>query len=626
MRRAWTLIAAAALVLPMTNAVAVPQDPAAETAAQSPFTFQEVMIPMRDGAKLQTVILTPKGRTDKLPILLQRTPYGVPSKAPPASAAARFGPLLKDGYVFVFQSMRGRFKSDGTFTFSMALGKNNPAGVDEATDAYDTIDWLVKHVPHNNGKVGMWGISYPGFAAAVSLAHPHPALKAVSPQADWVDYWMNDDLHRYGAMRLSYATDWLYMLQHRKDDDATFQYDDVDTYNWFLREGNAANIDRDYFKGSIPMFTAMIEHPNYDSYWQSQRWTDTLTKTTVPTLMVAGFWDQEDPWGPWQTYDKQEENDPDHLNVIVAGPWNHGGWAGKGDMMGTIPIGQETGTEFQDDIQAPFFRYWLHGEGPRPDFAAKMFEAGSNTWQTYAKWPPAGATATNLYLRADGSLSFEAPAAGEGCRDYISDPANPVPFRPRPISPTYPIPDWRLWEFGDQRFVDHRPDVLSYQSAPLTHDLRIVGKVAATLFAATTGTDSDMVVKLIDVYPQDDQPKPADDTPLGDYAKTLDGYELPVAMEIRRGRFLQSNETPHALTPGKVTQWTVPLRDRDYVFKKGHRIMVQVQSSWFPMIDRNPQTFVPNIAKAPPEAYVKATQTVCSRPQEASRISLPVMP
>ncbi|GAA4767452.1 CocE/NonD family hydrolase [Stakelama sediminis] len=611
-------MALAGAAVPVTvaapQATTVPVPP-----AKAPFTFQEVMVPMRDGAKLQTVILRPTGKTGPLPILLQRTPYGVPQSAP-SQVPDSYKALMKDGYIFVYQSMRGRFKSDGSFTFSTAVHPDDPKAVDEATDAYDTIDWLVKNVADNNGKVGMWGVSYPGFAAAVALADPHPALKAVSPQAAWVDYWMNDDLHRYGAMRLSYATDWLYMLQHDKAQDSTFEYDQYDTYDWFLRQTPVAKIDQDYFKGSIPMFTAMLDHSNDDAFWKKQDWLGALKKTTVPTLNVAGFWDQEDPWGSWQIYYKQEQNDPDHLNQIVAGPWNHGGWHGRGDTMGRIPIGTDSGIQFQQQIEAPFFAYWLHGKGKRPDFEARMFESGSFVWKSYKHWPPRGAVEKSLYLHVDGTVSFDRPDAGEACRSYISDPDNPVPFRPRPISPTYPIPDWRLWEFGDQRFVGGRPDVLSYKSAPLEHDLTVTGELAATLMASTSGTDSDFVVKLIDVYP-DNYEQLREKPELGDYGRSLNGYQLPVAMEVRRGRFLESAEVPHALTPNKVIAWNVPLRSHDHVFKKGHRIMVQVQSSWFPVIDRNPQKFVPNIYRARPEDFVTARQRVCA----GSKITLPVM-
>jgi hypothetical protein len=600
------------------------QQPAPATAAQPgpAFTFEEVMVPMRDGARLQTVIMRPTDKAGPLPILLQRTPYGVPAAAPTVQQT-QGSALVKDGYIMVFQSMRGRFKSDGNFTLSTAVHPHDPKATDEATDAYDTIDWLVKNVKPNNGRVGMWGVSYPGFAAGVALVHPHPALKATSPQAAWFDYWQSDDLHRNGALRLTYATDWLSSLQLDKTQNKDFLYDVPDTYDFFLREGNAAAIDRDFFHGQVPMYTALLDHPNHDAFYISQRWTEALGRTTVPTLNVAGFWDQEDPWGSWRIYEREAANDPDHLAIMVAGPWNHGGWQGKGDHAanGAIPIGTDSGDEFRDQIQAPFFRYWLHGLGRKPQAGAHMFQSGSYQWKSYAAWPPAGATPTNLYLHADGSLSFTAPATGEACRTYTSDPANPVPFRPRPMSGTYLSPDWRSWEADDQRFVDHRPDMLSWVSTPLDHDMTVTGKLAATLMASTSGTDSDFVVKLIDVLPYDTDRSDPQAGKRGDYARTLNGYELPIAMEVRRGRFLVSDTAPQPLVPGKVIAWDVPLRDHDHVFKAGHRIMVQVQSSWFPMIDRNPQSFVPNIARAPASAYVQAEQRVCA----GSRITLPVM-
>ncbi len=616
------LLAAAAmpatLVARPQTAPAPPPAPAAAAKAEAPFIFEKVMVPMRDGAKMETVILRPRDQKGPLPILFQRTPYGVPQGAPPVVPGNWKG-LVADGYIFVFQSMRGRFGSDGVFTLSTAVHAKGEKGVDEATDAYDATEWLVKNVKPNNGRVGMWGVSYPGFAAAVALAKPHPALKAVSPQAAWIDYWQNDDLHRNGALRLSYVADWVSSLQLTKGDGASFDYGGVDTYDYFLKLGSAANLDK-IWQGKVPMATALFDHPNRDSFYTDQNWQKSLGKTVVPTLNVAGFWDQEDPWGSWQIYAKQEENDPDHLSVMVAGPWAHGSWQGKADMVGNIPLGRDTGVEFRDEIQTPFFRYWLHGIGSKPDYEARMLQSGSNLWKNYESWPPKGAVATSLYLHTDGSLSFDKPAAGEACRSYISDPANPVPFRERPISATYPRPEWRWWEAADQRFVDHRPDVLSYVSAPLDADLTVTGKIAAELMASTSGTDSDFVVKLIDVLP-DDYAKLNASAPLGAYPRQLNGYQWPIAMEVRRGKFLTSDIDPKPLVPGQVTKWDVPLRDHDHVFQKGHRIMVQIQSSWFPVIDRNPQSFVPNISRAKPEDYVKAEQRVCA----GSAVVLPVV-
>jgi putative CocE/NonD family hydrolase len=349
---------------------------------------------------------------------------------------------------------------------------------------------------------------------------------------------------------------------------------------------------------------------------------------------VAGFWDQEDPWGPWQIFRHAEESDPEHTNFIVAGPWFHGQWqTDKAESIGIIPFGgHETAREFREKFEAPFFRYYLHGKGAKPAWQASTFQSGSNTWHNYANWPPKEAKPTKLYLHANGTLSFTAPVESKSAKDYreyVSDPANLVPYRQRPISPTYPAGDWTTWEVADQRFVDGRPDVLSFTSAPLDHDLIVTGPLAAHLFASTSGTDSDFVVKLIDVYPEnaqknnwgaDEGPKP------GQYAKSLDGYELPIAMEVRRGRYLESYEKSHPLTANKPMEWNIPLRDHDHVFLKGHRIMVQVQSTWFPVIDRNPQKFVPSIYQATAADFVPATQRIYCSPALPSFVELPVMP
>ncbi len=600
------------------------------------FTYQEVMIPVRDGVHLQTVILAPidqKGdQKGPLPILFRRTPYGVPEKAPtemPPSTKE----LAKDGYIFVIQNLRGRFKSEGVFKLSSQVDLNDPKDTNETTDAYDSIDWLVKNVPNNNGKVGMMGVSYDGLTTALTLLHPHPALKAISEQASPVDQWMNDDDHRYGALRESYDFEYAVMEQSDKNKNTHFEFETYDTFEWYLSLGPLSNINSKYLHGSIPYWNSTIDHPNYDDFWKKEAWVSQLHASTVPNLNVAGFWDQEDPWGPWQIFRHAAENNPNHDDFIVAGPWYHGEWrTPKADSIGLIPFGgHETAREFRENLEAPFFRYYLHGEGEKPAWQASTFQSGSNTWHTYAEWPPKESKNTNLYLHTDGTLSFDAPPAkaSKPYREYVSDPANPVPYRQRPISPTYPAGDWRTWEVADQRFVDNRPDVLTFVSAPLDRDLTITGPLAADLFASTSGTDSDFIVKLIDVYPQnaqkndwkeDDGPKP------GQYAQSLNGYELPIAMEVRRGRYLESFETPHPLTPNKPIEWHVPLRDHDHVFLKGHRIMVQIQSTWFPVIDRNPQKFVPSIYKAGASDYVSATQRIYCSHDLPSHLVLPLMP
>jgi uncharacterized protein len=595
------------------------------------FTFQEVMIPVRDGVHLQTVIMAPANQTGALPILFRRTPYGVP-----AAAYTQMPPNLKelarDGYIFVIQNLRGRFKSEGVFGLSSQVNLADPKSTNETTDAYDSIDWLVKHVPNNNGKVGIFGVSYDGLTAAQTLLHPHPALKAVSEQASPVSQWMNDDDHRYGALRESYAFEYAVYEQADKNKNTHFDFDIYDGYSWYLALGPLSNINAKYLHGSIPNWNDIVKHPDYDEFWKKEAWVDQLHSSTVPNLNVAGFFDQEDPWGPWQIFRHAAEHDPDNTNFMVAGPWYHGEWhAPKGDSIGAIALGgHETSREFRENIEAPFFRYYLHGQGEKPAWKVTTFQSGSNRWRTYSAWPVTGMTPKNLYLHADGTLSFDKPKASElRAREYVSDPANPVPYRQRPISPTYPAGDWRTWEVADQRFVDGRPDVLTFTSAPLEQDLTITGQVAADLFASTSGTDADFIVKLIDVYPENAQKNSWDPEagpqPL-QYARSVNGYQLPIAMEIRRGRYNTSYEHPEPLTANKPVEWKIPLRDRDHVFLKGHRLMVQVQSTWFPLIDRNPQKFVPSIYAAKASDFVKATQRVYSTAAMASHIVLPVVP
>jgi putative CocE/NonD family hydrolase len=604
----------------------------AQSATHPLFKLQEVMIPVRDGVHLQTAILTPVDQQGPLPILFRRTPYGVPDKAP-EQIPSSLKELAKDGYIFVFQNLRGRFKSEGVFNLSSRVDLNDPKATNETTDAYDSIEWLVKNVPNNNGRVGMYGVSYDGLTTALTLLHPHPALKAISEQASPVDQWMNDDDHRYGALRESYDFEYAVMEQADKNKNTHFDFETYDTYEWYLDLGPLSNINVKYLRRTIPYWNSTVDHPDYDDFWKKEAWVNQLHASTVPNLNVAGFWDQEDPWGPWQIFRHAGESDPEHTDFIVAGPWYHGEWqSAKGDSIGIIPFGgHETAREFRENIEAPFFRFYLHGEGSKPAWQASTFQSGSNSWHTYPAWPPKEAKSTNLYLHADGTLSFAAPSTNQSkaYREYVSDPANPVPYRQRPISPTYPGGDWRTWEVADQRFVDHRPDVLAFVSDPLEHDITITGPLAADLFASTSGTDSDFIVKLIDVYPQDAQKNkwdPEEGPKPGEYAQSLNGYELPVAMEVRRGRYLESFETPHPLPANRPVEWNIPLRDHDHVFLKGHRIMVQIQSTWFPVIDRNPQKFVSSIYQAKESDFVPATQRIYCSPELPSHLVLPVMP
>ena len=593
-------------------------------AQSAAFTYQKVMVPVRDGVRLETVIMAPAHRTGPLPILFRRSPYGVPSSAAGMSSES-LRALVKDGYIFVVQNLRGRFGSEGTFELSSQADLENPKATSETTDAYDSIEWLVRNVANNSGKVGIFGVSYDGLTSAMTLLRPHPALKAISEQASPADQWMNDDDHRYGALRESYAFEYAVLEQADKNANTNFTFETYDTYQWYLDLGPLSNINAKYLHGKIPYWNSIVEHPDYDAFWKAEAWVNQIKGAFVPNLNVAGFWDQEDPWGPWEIYRRSEQSDPNRYNFIVAGPWFHGQWhQPKAETIGLIGFGgHDTATEFRERIEAPWFRYWLHGAGEKFPWKASTFQTGSNTWRTYAAWPPAS-TATNLYLRADRSLSFDVPSNGDAFVQYVSDPAHPVPYRQRPISPTYPAGDWRRWEVADQRFVDGRPDVATWVSAPLTADITVTGELAAHLMASTSGTDSDFVVKLIDVYPENAQPNAwnAGTGPApGEYAQSLNGYQLPIAMEVRRGRYNTNYEHPQPLVANAPTPFAIPLRSHDHVFLKGHKIMVQVQSTWFPLIDRNPQQFVASIYEAKAEDFVSATQRIYA----SSYVTLPVV-
>jgi putative CocE/NonD family hydrolase len=586
------------------------------------YTKTNVMIAMRDGVRLNTDIYAPKDQRGPLPIIFARTPYGIDGAGGALNTGYR--ELADDGYIFVFQDIRGRFKSEGQFVMQRPARspaeRRNPKAIDEATDAFDTIDWVVKNVPNNNGRVGMLGVSYTGWTTAMALTDPHPALRAASPQASPSDMWLGDDFHHNGAFRLSYGFEYAAMMEAGKDVEH-FNFDKYDTYEWYLALGPLSNVNAKYLHGKIPTWNDYVAHPNYDLFWQRQTLIPALTQVTVPTLNVAGWWDQEDFYGPIQIYQRLEKFDTQNKNFLVVGPWNHGGWnAQSGQKLGNIDFGSPTSKYFRDSIQAPFFAYYLKDRGTLRQPEAITFEGGANEWRRYDAWPPrVNVTARALFFRDSGGLSFDAPAVQQGAAgydSYISDPAHPVPYRQRPIQATYDPrgSGWYTWLTEDQRFVDHRPDVLSWQTPPLTEDVTIAGEITADLFAATTGSDADWVVKLIDKYPEDMPNDPK-----------MGGYELMVANEVYRGRYRNSYERPQPITPNQTTEFKYSLHTQSYRFKKGHRIMVQVQSTWFPIIDRNPQTFVPNIFEAKASDYKTATVRVFRSPQAASHVVLPVV-
>jgi len=582
------------------------------------FTVTEAMVPMRDGVKLHTVVFTPKNASTPLPFLFMRTPYQAP-QTPRPLAAATYRELVAERYIFVFQDIRGRFKSEGTFVMQRApRDKRDPRAIDESTDAYDTIAWLVANVRGHNGRVGMMGISYDGWLTAMAMLDPHPALRAVSPQASPADMYLGDDFHHNGAFRLSYGFEYAAMMETTKESFA-FRFDRYDTFEWYLRLGPLGAVNERILMGKIPSWNDFVAHPNYDAFWQKQAMAPYLTRVTVPTLTVAGWWDQEDFYGPQKIYKTLEPHDAQKMSFFVAGPWNHGGWMrADGTALGRIKFGSNTSAYYREKIQAPFFAHYLKDKGGWEVPEAITFETGTNAWQTYDAWPPLRLTEERgLYFREDGLLSFDPPAAADaGAFDsYVSDPARPVPYRPRPVEPTYDSrgSGWRTWLVGDQRFAHLRPDVLSWETEPLKTDVTVTGEITARLFASTTGTDSDWVVKLIDVYPENYPAEP-----------TMGGYQLMIANEVFRGRFHRSFERPEPLVPDKATEFTIDLHAADHRFLKGHKIMVQVQSTWFPLIDRNPQTFVENIFQAKASDYRPATQRIYRSKAQPSRILLPV--
>jgi len=574
-----------------------------------------VMIPVRDGVHLNTSICEPRGAHPPLPILITRTPYGIAGDTL-ISPDNRF--LAADGYVFVNQDIRGRYGSEGQFFMNRPLhDPANPRGTDETTDTYDTVDWLIKNVPNNNGRVGVFGVSYPGFLATMAGINPHPAVKAISPQAPMTDTWMGDDFFHQGAFRLSYGFEYAGALELSKDQSVPVPIDRWDTYDWYLGLGPLSNVDAKYFHGRVPTWEAFTHHPAYDAYWQSRAVERTLKTPAVPTLTVGGWWDQEDRYGPLATYKALEPADAKHWNFLVMGPWNHGGWRSPARAMAVVDPG--TAEAYLRDVEAPWFAYWLHDKGSLREPDAYVYDAGARQWRSFDAWPPTtGATPRKLYLHAGGALSFDAPKAESSQFDeFVSDPAHPVPYRPRPVEQTYDPRGsrWRTWETQDQRFVQGRPDVLTWTSARLTSDVTIAGDVVAHLVASTTGQDADWVVKLIDVFP-DSVP---DNWQLG-------GYQLMVAHEIMRGRYREGFTTPKPLTPNTPLTFTVDLHQQSYTFKKGHHMMVQVQSTWFPLYDRNPQTWVPNIFQATASDFKAQTHRVWHTSQQASYIAVTTIP
>jgi len=599
-------------------------------AAANDYEKRVVNIPMRDGVKLHTVIVIPKGAKNA-PIILTRTPYHADKRAERAVSSTMLGTMpqgdevfVRSGYIRVFQDVRGKYGSEGDYVMTRPLrGPLNNSKVDHSTDAYDTIDWLVKNVKESNGRVGMLGSSYEGFTVVMALVNPHPALKVAAPESPMVDGWMGDDWFHYGAFRQP-NFDYIMGQTSARGEGKKSARPNFDDYENFLRAGSAGDYARAYGFDQLAFWKKVSEHPAYDAFWQGQALDAVMAKMplTVPVLWEQGLWDQEDMWGAIHCYEVLEPKDKNNdKNFLVMGPWRHSQANYDGSSLGMLQWEGDSALQFRRDVLKPFFDQYLVEGAPKADTPPVwIYNTGENHWDRYNAWPLAcdkgcAATPKPLYLAADHGLSFTAPdAAAASFDEYVSDPAKPVPYQPRPVS--FGDGDaWRRWLVVDQRFVDGRTDVLSYVTEPLTTPLHIAGAPQVNLVASTSGTDSDWVVKLIDVYPDSVPSKPE-----------MGGYELGISMDIFRGRYRTGFDKPAALAANEPLVYRFGLPTANHVFERGHRIMVQIQSSWFPLYDRNPQTFVPNIFFAKSADYVKATQRVYRDAAHASAIELPVAP
>jgi len=632
------LLAFASLA-PAVTAQTSPQTPDIGAKYQPPaaafdYVKRDVMIPMRDGVKLHTVILIPRGAKNA-PIILTRTPYHASKRVERILSTHMLAELpqgdevfVADGYIRVFQDVRGKYGSEGEYFMTRPLrGPLNSSTTDNSTDAYDTIDWLVKNVPESNGKVGMLGSSYEGFTVVMALVNPHPALKVAAPMSPMVDGWMGDDWFHFGAFRQTNFDYFTYQTTEKGEGERVVRsgYDDYET---FRRAGSAGDFARAAGLEQLPWWRKIEEHPAYDFFWQGQALDKIMAAQPlkVPTMWIQGLWDQEDMWGAIHCYLAVEPKDrANDMNFLVMGPWRHSGVNYDGYSLGPLRWAGDTALQFRRDVLKPFFDQYLKDGAPQADTPPVLiYNTGENHWDRLKSWPLAcesgcPSLSRPLYLTAGFGLSFTEPSerdrkAPDAYDEYVSDPAKPVPYQPRPVRFT-DADAWKRWLLVDQRAVVDRPDVLAYTTPPLSEPLRISGAPVVNLVASTSGTDSDWVVKLIDVYPEEVPSQ-----------QEMGGYELAIAMDIFRGRYRESFETPKAIASNTPLTYKFILPTTNHVFLPGHRIMVQVQSSWFPLYDRNPQTFVPNIFLAKPQDYVKATQRVYHVAGAASFIDLPVVP
>ena len=605
------------LLIPAVLAAQSADSAASEVRAK--YTKYEYRVPMRDGIKLFTSVYVPKDLSQKYPMMMSRTPYSVRPYGADQYRAA-LGPsdhFRKAGYIFVYQDVRGRYKSEGTFE---QIRPRNPGGVDETTDAYDTVDWLLKNVPNHNGRVGVWGISYPGFYTSTSMIEAHPAIKAVSPQAPVGDWFIGDDFHHNGTFYLAHAFRWFWS-NSRTGADAkpnteriNFDYPTPDGYDLFLSMGPLAEISERLLKHEVPFWKDLMTHGTYDEFWRARDVRQYLKNIKPAVMTVGGWFDAEDLFGTVETYRAVERSSPGAFNVLVMGPWHHGGWSSTdGLSLGNLNFADKTSVFYREKIELPFFEHFLK-DAPDPNLPeAFVFETGRNQWRRFDKWPPSAATSRQLYLLAEGKLGFAPPTAA-GFDEYISDPAKPVPYIAG-IANTMT----REHILDDQRFAATRPDVLVYQTEPLEDELTFAGPIETSLQVSTTGTDADWVVKLIDVYPPD-FPDPAPN-PTG---VRMGGYQQLVRGEPFRGKFRNGFDKPEAFTPGQPAKVAFTMPDAFHTFRAGHRIMVQVQSSWFPLVDRNPQKFV-DIYAARKADFQKATHRVHRGPGVPSFLKVQVL-
>lgn len=583
----------------------------------------EYQIAMRDGAKLFTAVYMPKDQSKKYPIMMQRTPYSV---GPYGSDKYKttLGPssnFVNAGFIFVYQDVRGKYMSEGEF---MDVRPHNPVKkgktTDEASDTYDSVDWLIKNLKNTTGKVGVWGISYPGFYASMAALSDHPAIKAVSPQAPVTNWFLGDDFHHNGAFFQFDALSFYSGFGKKRPNPTTesqagLVYPTPDAYDYYLKLGALKNVNERVLNGEIPFWNDLMAHPNYDAFWQARDARKYMNTIRPAIMTTGGLYDAEDAWGALETYKSIEKNNPGIDNHLVMGPWFHGGWArGKGDYFGDIKFGSSTSTWYQDNVEFPFFMHHLK-EAPKPDLAeALMFDIGADKWREFTEWPTKQAVTRNIYFQANGKLSFDKPLVNNGFDEFVSDPAKPVPFQDGTSNSRS-----REYMIADQRFAARRPDVLVYETDVLTQDLSLAGPVYANIFAAITGTDADFVVKIIDVYPDS-----STSYVLNNQEVKIGGYQMLVRGEIMRGKYRNSFEKPEAFIPNKPTEVKFYVPDVVHTFRKGHKLMIQIQSSWFPLVDRNPQQFL-DIYKAGDSDFIKATHRIYRETSLPSHITVDVL-